>query len=40
MFLTEIENISNRIVEIHKLLNALPAYNREAIEILMKHLFK
>lgn len=36
----KIENISERITEIHKLLNALPAYNREAIEILMKHLFK
>ncbi len=36
----KIENISDRIIEIHKLIYSLPAQNREAIEILMKHLFK
>jgi len=36
----KIENISDRIIEIHKLIYSLPAHNREAIEILMKHLFK
>ena len=34
------ENLTERIVEIHKLINSLPQLHYEAIELLMKHLYK
>ena len=34
------ENLIERMSEIHKLLNALPPLNFEALKLLMRHLYK